>query len=46
VSAIYFVLFILHAIFDGWTLGILLETLMALYDGKGPLLYPYTGFVD
>ncbi|KAH8902238.1 acetyl-CoA synthetase-like protein, partial [Coniochaeta sp. PMI_546] len=46
-GAQYFVLSIHHAIFDGWSMGLILETLRKMYRGE-PLeaLAPFVGFVD
>ncbi|UKZ82422.1 NRPS [Trichoderma virens FT-333] len=42
----YFVLSIHHAIFDGWTLPMIMETLEAVYRGvEAPVLRPYVAFV-
>ncbi|KAH8902242.1 acetyl-CoA synthetase-like protein, partial [Coniochaeta sp. PMI_546] len=43
----YFVLFIHHAVFDGWSLGLILESLRAMYDDSinPPLLTPFAEFV-
>jgi amino acid adenylation domain-containing protein len=42
----YFVLIIHHAIFDGWSLNLVVDTLQRIYSGNTPLsLHPYTGFI-
>ena len=42
----YFVLILHHAIFDGWSMNLILGTLQAMYQGKGaPSLQPYSGFI-
>ena len=43
----YFVLVIHHAVFDGWSLNIVLDTLYRVYrDIDIPRLQPYAGFID
>ncbi len=43
----YFVLIIHHAVFDGWSLNIVLDTLYHTYQGKYvPALQPYAGFLN
>lgn len=43
---VYFVWKMHHAVFDGWTTGLILTTLQSLYDGQEPAqLVPYNGFI-
>ena len=43
----YFVLIIHHAIFDGWSLTLILDTLFRMYrDSDMPSLQPYSGFIN
>jgi amino acid adenylation domain-containing protein len=43
----YFILIIHHAIFDGWSLNIVLETLHTLYHGSSDTaLRPYSNFIN
>lgn len=42
----HFVLTIHHAVFDGWSMGIVLETLTTAYNAlELPVLQPYSGFI-
>nr|POF13536.1 nonribosomal peptide synthetase 1 [Quercus suber] len=42
----YFVLVIHHAVFDGWSFGLVFNTFQEVYDGASlPAVYPYAGFV-
>ena len=42
----YFVLVIHHAIFDGWSMQVVIDTLFRAYEGADvPVLPPYAGFI-
>ena len=42
----YFVLVIHHAIFDGWSMQVIIDTLFRAYEGADvPVLPPYAGFI-
>jgi aryl carrier-like protein len=46
-GARYFVLVMHHAVFDGWSIGLVLGTLSSLYDGgPAPSLEAYAGFAS
>nr|POE50466.1 cyclochlorotine synthetase [Quercus suber] len=43
----YFALVIHHAVFDGWSLNLLMSTLQQIYhSGSIPTLQPFTGFIE
>ncbi len=43
----YFVLIIHHAVFDGWSLNVVLDTLYRTYRGSDvPALQPYSSFIN